>query len=294
VVLDIEPGHVMARLEWLRARAKLCEAQGRFGAALDLWREAVERARAAQLHTIAARSNGQAALAAAMCGLGDEAVARAEDGVAQAQAQGDRGDLWRRWMLACQVRAMVGRPIQPMPPGDAGGLAQDAPEDARADWWAVQAHMRALQGDREGADAAFAEALNLYQAIGAGGREGWLLVWRLHVLLDAGRLPQAEQLLQRAEAGGRGHGILLRSLPWLRARLLDAQGDRAGAWASLKPLLEDTAQDLGHAAATSLAARWAAQEGRPAEAAALLARVGPGFAQHPLLRAAAEAIGQPG
>lgn len=291
VVLDIEPAHVMARLEWLRARAMICEAQGRFGAALDLWREAVERAGAAQLHTQATRSNGQAALAAAMCGLGEEAVARAEDGVALAQARGDAAELWRRWMLACQVRAMVGWPVPSQAPGGAGGVAQDTPEEVRAAWWAAQARARQLNGDRDGADAAFAEAVRLYQAIGAAGREGWLLMWWLHVQLEAGRLGEATQLLERAESRSVGQGLLLRGLPWLRARLLDAQGDRAGALGSLKPMLDGSVQDLGHAAAASLAARWAAEEGRRAEAAAMLAQIGPAFTSHPLVRAAAQAIG---
>jgi DNA-binding winged helix-turn-helix (wHTH) protein/tetratricopeptide (TPR) repeat protein len=289
VVLDIEPAHVMAKLESLRARAKLCEAQGRYGAALDLWREAVERARAAQLHTIAARSNGHAALAAAMCGLTEEALMRAEDVVAQAQARGDRGELWRRSMLACQVRAMVGLPVQAPMPTDDGDVA-DLPEEARAAWWAAQAQARLQQGDPDGADAAFSEAVDLYRAIGANGREAWMLMWWLHVLLGAGRLADAERLMDRAQSGGRGQGLLLRGLPWLRARLLDAQGDRAGAMNALKPVLEGTAQDLGHAAAVSLAVRWAAQEGRSVEAAAMLGRIGPGFSQHPLVRVAAQAI----
>lgn len=289
VVLDIEPAHVMARLEWLRARAKLCEAQGRFGAALDLWREAVGRASAAQLHTMAARSNGQAALAAAMCGLGDEAVARADDGVALAQARGDRGEIWQRWMLAGQVRAMLGLPVQALPPGS-DDAAQSQPEEVRAAWWATQAHTRLLQGDRDGAAAALSEAAALYHAIGAGSREGWMLMWWLHVLIDAGRLAEAVQLLQRVDSDHGTHGLLLRGLPWLRARLLDAQGDRVAAWACLKPVLEGAVQDLGHAAAASLAARWLAQEGRQLEAAATLARVGAGFAQHPLVRAAARVI----
>ncbi|MGM9489302.1 winged helix-turn-helix domain-containing protein [Ideonella sp. YS5] len=289
VVLDIEPAHVMARLEWLRARARLCEAQGRFGAALDLWREAAERARAAQLHGVAVRSNGQAALAAAMCGLAEEALARAEDGVAHAQARGDRGDLWRSSMLACQVRAMVGLPVHPPVP-DSAEDAADLPEEVRAAWWAAQAYSRVQRGDSDGADAAFAEAVGLYQAIGAAGREGWMLMWWLHVLLESGRLPQAERQLQLAESCGRGQGLILRGLPWLRARLLDAKGDRAGAMACLKPVMEGAAQDLGHAAATALAARWAAQEGRQAEAAAMLARIGPGFSGHPLVRSAAGAI----
>ena len=289
VVLDIEPGHVMARIEWLRARAKLCEAQGRFGAALDLWREAVERATAAQLHSVAVRVNGQAAMAAAMCGLAEEARARAEDGVAQAQARGDEGELWRCLMLACQVQAMTGQPVQPQVPERAGDAAE-MPEEVRAAWWSAQAHARLQQGDRDGADAAFEQALGLYHAIGAAGREGWILMWWLHVLLESGRLPDAERVLQRAEACGRGQGLLLRGLPWLRARLLDAKGDRAGALAMLQPVLDASAQDLGHAAAAGLAARWAAEEGRLAEAAALLERVGPGFRQHPLVRAAAPLI----
>jgi len=292
VVLDIEPAHVMARLEWLWARAKLCEAQGRFGAALDLWREAVERARAAQLHGVAVRSNGEAALAAAMCGLAEEALARAEDGVAHAQAQGDRGELWRCSMLACQVQAMVGQRVGLLVPGSPGDAA-DLPEEARAAWWAAQAHARLQQGDRVGADAAFEQAVGLYRAIGATGREGWMLMWWLHVLLESGRQPEAERLLQRAESCGRGQGMLLRGLPWLRARLLDARGDRAGASACLKPGVEGAAQDLGHAAAVALAARWAAEDGRVTEAAAMLARIGPGFFQHPLVRAAARAIGAP-
>jgi hypothetical protein len=60
--------------------------------------------------------------------------------------------------------------------------------------------------------------------------------------------------------------------------------------ASLKPVLEGGAQDLGHAAATALAARWAAEEGRHAEAAAMLARLGPGFSGHPLMRGAAGVV----
>jgi hypothetical protein len=120
-----------------------------------------------------------------------------------------------------------------------------------------------------------------------------MLMWWLHVLIEAGRLPEAAQLLQRAESGSADHGLLSRGLPWLRARLLDAQGDRAGAWASLKPVLDGPVQDLGHAAAASLAARWAAEEGRLAEAAAMLARIGGGFAQHPLVRAAAQVLGRP-
>lgn len=290
VVLDIEPAHVMARLEWLRARAKLCDAQGRFGEALDLWREAVERARAAQLHSMAVRANGHAALAAAMCGLREEALVRAEDGVAQAQARGDRDELWRCSMLACQVRIMVGQAVQPLLPGDPGDAA-DLPEGVRAAWWAAQAYARLQQDDRHGADAAFAEAVGLYRATGATGREGWMLMWWTHVLLDSGRLPDAERLLQRAESCSRDQGLLLRGLPWLRARLLDTQGDRAGGLASLRPILDGAAQDLGHAAATALAARWAAQDGREAEAAAMLARIGPGFSLHPLVGAARRAIG---
>lgn len=216
---------------------------------------------------------------------------RAEDVVAQAQARGDRAELWRRWMLACQVRAMVGLPVQPQIPADAGDVA-DLPEETRAAWWAAQAHARLKRGDRDGADAALSEAVNLYRAIGATGREGWMLMWWLHVLLGSGRLADAERLMDRAQSCGRGQGLLLRGLPWLRARLLDAQGDRAGAMNALKPVLDGTAQDLGHAAAVSLAAGWAAEEGRAAEAAAMLGRIGPGFSQHPLVRAAAQVIGR--
>jgi hypothetical protein len=225
-----------------------------------------------------------------MCGLSEEALARAEDGVAQAQARGDRGELWRCSMLACQVHIMVGQPVQPLVPGSVDDAA-DLPEDVRAAWWAAQAYARLQQQDRDGADAAFAEAVALYRAIGATGREGWMLMWWMHVLLDSRRLPDAERLLQRAESCSRDQGLLLRGLPWLRARLLGARGDRAGGLACLKPVLEGASQDLGHAAAAALAARWAAQDGRRAEAAAMLGRIGAGFSRHPLVSAATRAVG---
>lgn len=282
VVLDLEPDHPMARVELLRARAMLREAEGRFGAALDLWREAVAGARAAHLHAVAARANSRAALAAAMCGLRDEAVARAEDGLAQAQARGVSEDLWRQAALMWQVHAMVGQPLRSRPTGhaaDAGELS----DGALAASWAARAHALAQEGDHGGAAAAFAHAAQLYGEVGASGREGTVQMWWVDSLLQAGRVAEAEVLLERAEACSGGHGMLLRWLPWLRARLRYARGDRAGALVALAPVLEGPAIDLAHAVAASLAAQWLAEDGRTAEARATAAHIGSSFAAHPLV-----------
>lgn len=286
VVLDLQPDHAMARVELLRARAMLREAEGRFGAALDSWREAVAGARAAALHAVAARANSRAALAAAMCGLRDEAVARAEDGLAQAQARGVREDLWRQAALMWQVHAMVGQPLRSRLPDDAAG-AGDLSDGALAASWAARAHKLAQDGDHDGAATAFAHAARLYGDAGATGREGTVKMWWIDSLLHAGRVAEAEALLEQAEACSGGHGMLLRWLPWLRARLRDARGDRAGAMAALAPVLEGPALDLAHAVAASLAAHWLAQDGLTAEACATMARIGSSFAAHPLVRTAA-------
>jgi hypothetical protein len=106
--------------------------------------------------------------------------------------------------------------------------------------------------------------------------------------LQAGRVAEAEALLERAEACSGGHGMLLRWLPWLRARLRDARGDRAGALVALAPVLEGPAIDLAHAVSAALAARWLAEDGHTTDARATIARIGSTFAAHPLVRAAAE------
>jgi len=289
VVLDIEPRHEVARLELLLAQAMTHETQGRFGAALDLWRAAAVRAHAASLHPLAIHANGRAAVAAAMCGLGDEAVRRAEEGMAQAQAGGAHDELCRRAAQLCEVHAMTGRPLPRLPWAEAGAPAALA-EDARAAWWSVRGHALARRREHESAASAFATAVALYGAAGAEGREGTLMMWWLHSLLAGGLADDAAAVLRRAEARSGGHGLLQRGLPWFRGRLRKAQGDRSGALAALAPAIESSALDLGHAAACALAACWMAEDGWLAEAHRRLAMVSPGFAQHPLVRAAAARV----
>lgn len=289
VVLDIEPRHEVARLELLRAQAMTHETQGRFGAALDLWRAAAARACAAGLHPLAVHANGRAAMAAAMCGLGDEAARRVEEGMAQAQARGAHDELCRRAAQLCEVHAMTGRPLPRLPWAETGAPTALA-EDARAAWWSVRGHVLAERRQHESAARSFAIAVALYGATGAEGREGALMMWWLHSLLAAGLADEAAAVLQRAEARSGGHGLLQRGLPWFRARLRKAQGDRSGALAALAPAIESPVLDLGHAAACALAACWMAEDGRLAEARQRLAMVPPGFAQHPLVRAAAARV----
>lgn len=283
VVLDVEPAQATARLEWLQARAMLSEADGRFGAALDLWRETTTHARASGMSAVATRANGRAALAAAMCGLRDEAMARAEDGLAEAQARSARGGLWRHAALLGQVLAMVGEPRR-FAPMDTRADADGLPDDARAAWWSVRGHALAQDADHAGAAAAFAQAAHLYGRIGAVGREGSLLMWQLDSLLLASRVDEAGAVLARADACIAGHGLLLRWLPWCRARLRAAQGDRRGALDALAPLLSGPARDLAHAAASALAARCLAEGGRIAQARDAMAGVGEHFARHPRVR----------
>jgi DNA-binding winged helix-turn-helix (wHTH) protein/tetratricopeptide (TPR) repeat protein len=292
VVVDLEPGHGTARLELLQARAMVHEGHGRFGAALDLWREAAERATAAGVSPMAVRANGRAALAAAMCGLRDEALRRVEHGLAQAQARGAHDDLCRRAAQLCQVHTMVGEPLPRLALGEAGAPNALA-EDARAAWWAVRGHLLAHRGNPAGAARCFSVAVALYRAAGAAGREGALLMWWLHALLRSERVAEAEKVLRRAEACSGGHGFLLRGLPWCRARVRDAQGDRAGALAALAPAITGPALDLGHAAACALAARWLLEDGRADEARATLALVNPALAGYPLVSAMAASLAQP-
>ncbi|MEO8806185.1 MAG: winged helix-turn-helix domain-containing protein [Burkholderiaceae bacterium] len=289
VVLDLEPALVTAELELLQVRASQRETEGRFGAALDLWREAAVRARANGQRAVAERANARAALAAAMCGLADEALARAEDYFAQAQASGTRDELWRRVPLLWNVQVMVGQPVAFGPISEPANV-DELPRDARAACWSVRAHKLAQKDDHDGAAAAFAIAADLYRGLGAVGRECSVLIPWLESLIQAGRGAEAQAPLQRAEAIGGGNGMLLRCLPWLRARQRDACGDRLGAMSALAPLLGGTGLDFAHAAAVALAARWLAEDGRMGEAQATISRVSPGFLRHPMVRAVAAHI----
>jgi len=289
VVLDIEPNHKAARLEQTQVQAMLAEAQGRFGAALDLWRDATSRARAAGQHTLAVRMNGRAALAAAMCGLREEALRRAEDGLAHAQASGAHDDLCRRTAQMCLVHAMLGHPLPPLPIADAHSPSAVA-EDARAAWWALRGHVLAQRRDHEGAAQCFASAVGQYRSAGAKGREASLLPWWVDSLLRAGHVAEAEKVMQHAEASSGGHGFLLRALPLLRARVRQVCGDRAGALAALAPVFDGPAMDLCHAVACALAAHLLIQDGQLEQACRAMSLVQPGFAGHPLVSAAMRAV----
>jgi DNA-binding winged helix-turn-helix (wHTH) protein/tetratricopeptide (TPR) repeat protein len=282
VVVDIEPRHPTAQLELLQSRARVHEAHGRFGAALDLWREATSRAQAAGQRAQAVCANGRAALAAAMCGLREEALRRAREDLAQAHAGGDHDELCRRTAQLCQVHTMLGLSLPPLPFADAAEPAAST-EDARAAWWAVRGHALAEGRDHHAAARCFDRAVTLYRLAGAAGREAAMLMWWLDCLLRAGRLAEADEVLKRAEACSGGHGLLLRGLPWFRARVLNGHRDRPGALAALAPTINGPALDLGHAAACGLAAHWLLREGRIEEAGNTLALVNPGLAQHPLV-----------
>jgi TolB-like protein len=287
VVIDIEPGHAQARLELARTRAMLHEAHGRFGAALDQWREVERAPQAALTRRLAQRANAHAAIAAAMCGVRDEATHRAENALADAHAAGSTDELCRAMALVCQVHTLWGQTLPRLPLAQAA-VPERLAADARAAWWATRGHAHAQRRDHETACDCFATAVALYRSAGETEAERRLLLWWLHSLLQAGRLHEAEKVHQQAEAHSAGNGLLLRGLPWFRARLRHAKGDTGGALALLRVAIDGQIADLAQAVACALAARWLARARRPAEARQLLARIGPGFAQHPFARAAAQ------
>jgi DNA-binding winged helix-turn-helix (wHTH) protein/tetratricopeptide (TPR) repeat protein len=290
VVVDLAPRHEAAHLELLQARAMVHEGQARFDAALECWRRAAQRAHAARQGAVAVRTSGRAALAAAMCGHREEALRRVEEGLAHAQANGDPDQICRRIAQLCQVHTMVGEPVplSRLPLSHAGVPAVLA-EDARGAWWAVRGHGLSARSDMAGAARCFGTAVALYRSAGAAGREAALLMWWVDALLKCRRLIEAESVMRRAEACSGDHGFLQRGLPWLRARLRNARGDRRGALAALACLLDGPARDLGHAAACALSARWSLQAGESAEAHRLLGQLSPAFLHHPMVVAAAKA-----
>lgn len=290
VVLDIEPDHVTARFEHLNAQAMLHEFHGRFGAALDLWRRLEHEAHVAGQRALAARANCRAALTAALCGLGDEAVRRAEDAIAEAQARGS-SELWSRAGLLTTVLWLAGRGpdrLRLLPDGES--MPDGLSELAQAGWWSVRGYRLSQRGDRHAASGCLAASARQYRAVRAERRETVALVHWAHEALNAGCSEDAEAAFRRAGELADRQAWLSQALPIVDARLRHAGGDPAGALALLRSVIEGDVFDFVHARACALAAQWSAQGGRREEAIALLARAGPAFARHPMVLAAAAEI----
>jgi DNA-binding winged helix-turn-helix (wHTH) protein/tetratricopeptide (TPR) repeat protein len=285
VVLDIEPHNALARTELAQARAMQQEIGGHFSAALDHWREAERWLRELAAEGPSPQLNRHVAVAAVMCGLWDEAQRRVEEAIALAQARGGVDDLCRALALQGQVHTLWGQMLPRVPLLD-HTVPDGLPDDARAAWWAARGHRLAQRRKHEDAADAFATAVALYRQAGAADSASALLMWHLHALLCAGRLLEADKVYQQAEACSGGQGLLQRGLVWFRARLGRAKGDERAALGLLDIAIDSPTLDLAQAACCTLAAHWHLRAGRTLAARQALGRVGPSFAEHPLVRRA--------
>ncbi|HLO94868.1 MAG TPA: winged helix-turn-helix domain-containing protein, partial [Burkholderiaceae bacterium] len=294
VVLDIEPHHVRAQLELLQAQAHLHVAQGRHGAALDLWRQAESLATRAGHRRFALRANSRCAQVAVLCGLWNEALHRAQEVMAFAQSLSDPSEACLRANEVCMVFWLTDQPMPELPFALGTAPPPTLAENARAAWWAVKGHYAARGADHELAAACFAEGARLFAQQGAVHGQQILQLRCAHALIESGQLAQVEPVLQEVDlAGENTFPFMRRMVTVFRARLAYARGRCKDALALLQPMVDEPAFDYPHAYACILCARWHAQAGHLDEACKVLVAIeGSRFQRHLSVRAVLRAVGQ--
>jgi DNA-binding winged helix-turn-helix (wHTH) protein/tetratricopeptide (TPR) repeat protein len=224
----------------------------------------------------------------AMLGRWAEAAAHAEEAFAAALLLDNPSSVAQISPGACWIYRLTGTPAASQHIVDAMPADESLPPLARLWTLAARGHHAAATGDHALAAQRFARSLQLLRESGNRVNEKDTLPWLVCSLVRTGELDQAEAELRNALPATHDKS---QQLPhWLlhsRALLAHARGHGEAALEQLLRLADARAAPLWRAWAALDAAWLQAEAGRCAEALALLGRLPPAFASHPLAHAVA-------
>lgn len=272
---------------WLRVQvfdAAIADRQGDYERTVQVTSEVIRSARALNARVTLSNACGNSALGLLQLGRMKDAMARANEGFAEALALGDRAAIDSHASNVCWMHHMVGAPratARVIAAIDAVPGPPIHPDMV----WRARGHHAAANGDAQDAAACFGRAVEIARKTNHSMLEDVILPWLIEALILSGRVDEAKTELhgghQRAEARDKNLQVMMR----LEEALLSYQlGEPALALQLLDEAVAVQPAPLWNAWASADAAWLLAEAGDASGAMARLNRLPPAFRALPLVQ----------